>query len=412
MRKALVLGFGVSGKASAALLQKHGFQVVAADRKGVGLSNELGIEVALDRPDLSLDGVSLLLLSPGVDPNHPLVQRAKKLGIEIVGEIEWALRSMENRCVGITGTNGKTTTTLLIAHILNEAGRKAKAVGNNGVALSDYLLIPDPQEILALELSSFQLETAESCKLEGAVLLNVTPDHLDRHSSLRAYAAAKGRIEGCLKPKAPFFVADDVLAQYRDLFHNPCPFETSVKGQISSLEAIQKGIPERQNVEAAVALCKTLGLSDRECEAGLATFRKPPHRIEWVAEKKGVHYYNDSKGTNIDAVMHAVSLFPGSIVLLLGGVDKGASYAPWIEAFKGKVKQMIAYGQAAPKMEQELSPFFPFGRVETMGEAVRFAQAAAGSGDHVLLSPGCSSFDQFLNYAHRGDEFKRMVREL
>jgi UDP-N-acetylmuramoylalanine--D-glutamate ligase len=417
MRKALVVGFGVSGKACAAFLQTQGFQVLAVDRKAREISPEPGIELQIDAPEVSLEGISLVVVSPGVAPSHPILQRAEALKIETVGEIEWAFRSIQNRAVGITGTNGKTTTALLTAHLLNEAGRKAKAVGNNGVALSSYAIDPDPEDILVIELSSFQLETIHSKKLDAkkldaGVLLNITPDHLDRYPDLRAYAAAKGRMQACLKSNAPFFVADAVIAAYRDLFEQPLPFEREISEKSSPLEAIQKGLPEKQNIDAAIALSKAMGLTEEECAKGMQTFRKPPHRIEWVAKKKGVHYYNDSKGTNIDAVMHAMALFPGSVVLVLGGVDKGASYAPWIEAFQGKVKQMVAYGQAAPKMEQELSRFFPFVRVEKMVEAIQTAHLLAKEGDHVLFSPGCSSFDQFLNYAHRGDEFKRIVREV
>ena len=171
------------------------------------------------------------------------------------------------------------------------------------------------------------------------------------------------------------------------------------------------GMPEQENIRAAFAIAAYLGVTDDEFRRGLAAFRKPPHRIEWVAEIGGVSYYNDSKSSNIDSVMHAMALFKGPVVLIIGGVDKGASYRPWIEAFKGKVKKIVAYGQASLKMEHELADFFPFSRVQTLQEAVDGARAAARKNDIVLLSPGCSSFDQFRNYEHRGEEFKRLVKE-
>jgi UDP-N-acetylmuramoylalanine--D-glutamate ligase len=296
--------------------------------------------------------------------------------------------------------------------VLEHAGKRARAVGNIGVALSDYLLNPNPNEILVVELSSFQLETLQQKKLECAVYLNLTPDHLDRYATLHEYAAAKARIQECLAPDGMLFISKQVQSEYSSLFN---PKKTAVfdepVAQISSLQYTQSGMPEVQNIEASYAVCSRFGISRAVFDEALRLFKKPAHRIEWLGEINGVHYYDDSKGTNIDAVMHAVALLKGPLVLIIGGVDKGASYAPWVDALKGKVRLMVAYGQAAEKMEAELKGHFPLVRVGPFKEAVLRAKREAKRGEAVLLSPGCSSFDQHKNYAHRGEEFKHLVMQ-
>jgi len=406
MAKVIVLGYGVSGKASAALLRAQGIDVIAIDRNP-------SENVFLDRPDFPLEGVSQVVRSPGIAPSHPIVARALAQSIEVVGETELAFRFLKNRAIGITGTNGKTTVTLLVEHVLNVSGIQARAVGNIGVALSEYLLAPDPNDLLVIELSSFQLETLNEKKLQAAVYLNLTPDHLDRYSSMEAYAAAKAKIQDC---SHKLFVSDQVANEYGHLlkpgFHL---FEHKLKETIASiswLEYIQLGAPERQNVQAAEALCAEFGVGKKQFLEALKQFKKPHHRIEWIGEMGGVHYINDSKGTNVDAVLHAIDLFKGPVVLIAGGVDKGASYAPWIEKFQGIVKKIIAYGQAASKMEGELASFFPFEKVDKFECAFNRASAAAVRGDCVLLSPGCSSYDQFPNYEYRGDAFRKKFNSL
>ena len=421
----LVLGLGISGMASAAFLLKRGEGVVAVDRHAARLKTSsevepllaLGLKLFSDEQDLPLDSISKVILSPGVPPTHPLVLKANKMGIEVIGEIEMALRSIKNRCVAVTGTNGKTTTVLLIAHILNSAGIAARALGNVGDSLAGYLLDPEEKEVLVLELSSFQLETMGTKCLEGAVILNITPDHLDRYPSIREYAAAKFKIGDCLLPGKVLWISRQIEEEFGlkgERFDPTADYEPWTEEKLrahSKIRSIQLGMPERQNIQAAYAICHTLGVSKMEFARGLETFRKPEHRIEWVAEKNGILFYNDSKATNIDSVMHAVNLFEEPIILLAGGVDKGASYTPWIDCFKKKVKMIIAFGQAASKMESELASAFPFRRTATMKEAIELSLQWAEKGTSVLLSPGCSSFDQFRNYEHRGDEFKRLVRE-
>jgi len=402
--KTLVIGYGVSGKAATAFLRSIGREVVSVDKKG-------GDGVLLDSADLSLDGFDQVILSPGVPQSHPLVQKALQRGIEIIGEIELGFRHLKNRCFGITGSNGKTTTVLLTTHILNSAGVKGRALGNVGDSLCGYLVEGDPSEVLVVELSSFQLETLQAKRLEAAIVLNITPNHLDRHASMQIYAGAKARIHECLIEGGELFVSQQVEGEFGALFGDAKVFEKDID-LINKLSYIKLDMPSKQSVQAAYLLCKRCGVTDVDFLNGLQTFKKPPHRIEWVAEIDGVAYYNDSKSSNIDSVMHAVGRFDGPLVLIVGGVHKGSSYRPWVEKFKGKVRHIIAYGKAAPIMEFELAPHFSFHAVDRFADAVMLAKAEAKKQETVLLSPGCSSYDQFENYERRGDSFKRLVRKL
>jgi UDP-N-acetylmuramoylalanine--D-glutamate ligase len=444
--KALVIGYGKSGKSAAAFLKKRGYEVIAVDRKEQG--------VLPDSADLPLDGISLAILSPGIPQSHPLVQKVLKANIELIGEMELGFRFLKNRCFGITGSNGKTTAVLLAAHLLNEAGKKARALGNVGEPLTSY--DPDPDEILILELSSFQLESLESRRLDAAFVLNITPNHLDRYGEMEPYVKAKARIQNCLKEGGELFVSTQVLKDFGSYFPGAKNFEVDYTESESRIEICQGGAPNlrkaqptpkqpnlnklgdagelkfggcptmaepilesravyteifmasRHSVQTALLICQRCGVTDLR---GLETFKRPAHRIEWVAEIGEVSYYNDSKASNIHAVLHAVEQFAGPLVLIVGGLHKGSSYKPWIEPLKGKVRKVIAYGQAAPLMELELASSLPFQKVEKFADAVKLAKIEAKQKDTVLLSPGCSSYDQFESFEKRGEEFKRLVRE-
>lgn len=416
MQKTIViLGLGISGKASAAFLLAKGERVIGADRNADRMKGDSsivrlmqqGMELVSD--DAKIDS-NQIILSPGIPSTHPMVQRARNGGIEVIGEIEMGFRYLKNRAVGVTGTNGKTTTVMLIAHLLQSAGMKARALGNIGASLAEYLLHPDPDEILVIELSSFQLETASTPALESAAILNITPNHLNWHPTLEDYARAKARIGLCVK-NGPLFVSNQAAKEYSSLFETLTLFDQETVAPNSQLRYIMRGLPERKNVEAAFAFCAYFGIDRELCERNLETFKKPSHRIEWVAKKNHVSYFNDSKASNIHAVMHAVSLFETPLVLIAGGVHKGASYSPWIAPFRGKVKGIVAFGEASGQMEAELSRDFPVFRVNNLEEAVLKASKLALENEIVLLSPGCSSYDQFRSFEHRGDEFKRIVRE-
>lgn len=438
MQKALVLGFGISGRAAATLLIKKGWQVTATDQNVHTLCDlpdvrtllELGLELFHQEESLDLSVFKLAVISPGIPPTLPLVRRLNELGIEVVGEIELAFRELRQPVIAITGTNGKTTVTHLISHILNASGRKARPLGNVGVPLSSELSFLCEDEIVVAELSSFQLETLEAPVIRSGVILNITPDHLDRYQSMDDYAAAKIRMKDCMQNEGFFLVEDRAFREFQSLFGNfPCQrygyglsldFGTDLefvyhRGQRKMVlpHPLQGSRShDLENFMAAFAICYQWGVIPEEIGLHYATFQKPPHRIEFVTEIEGVRFYDDSKGTNIDAVIRAVERIQGPIVLIAGGVDKGAPYTPWIEGFRGKVKAVIAIGQSASMIERDLKNALSVYRCDTLQTAVQKAFSEAVSGDSVLLSPGCSSFDMFKDYAHRGAEFQRIVRGL
>lgn len=404
-KKALVVGWGVSGKAAALFLLSLGYEVCAADRK---IPEHLlqDVQFFQEKEVGALDQFSLLVLSPGVPLTHFLPVQAQKDGVEIVGEAELAFRYLRQKAVAITGTNGKTTVTSLVEHVLRSCGKKAKAVGNIGTALTEYALKADPEEIAVVELSSYQLETLESSPFMAAVLLNITPDHLDRYPSLEEYAQAKVKIEKSLQPQGTLYVYEEAAKEYSSLFTKP------FVSFIGESDWIPLEGHELVNATAAWLLCAKFGVTKPEFTQALQTFQKPSHRIEFVKEIAGVQYYDDSKGTNVDAVIKAVASMKGSVVLIAGGVDKGSSYLPWKEAFQGKVKSLLVIGESAKKIEEELNSSFSINVLASLEDAVRKAAKIAESGDCVLLSPGCSSFDMFRDYVHRGQEFQRYVCSL
>lgn len=389
--KSVILGFGISGRSAAAFLLKQGHRVLALDQKGASLGNSLqGVDLYLDDP-CHLDGASELILSPGIPFTHPVVLEAKRRGIPVVGEAELAFRHLQNRCIGVTGSNGKTTTTLLMTHVLNFANIPAKALGNVGVGLTSYLLNPDLHETLIIELSSFQIEALQTPRLQSAIVLNIFENHLDRYASMQEYAGAKMRIQNILLPGGTLFFPPSVFQTYGALAPNATV------------------VSEESNLSLAFAVLQTLGISEEIFSQALSTFTPPPHRREEVATIDGVIYYNDSKASNVVSVLYAVSHMARPVVLIVGGTDKGSCYTPWIHGFKGRVKHIFAYGLAADKIEKELNCAFPLTKVGPFAEAVDGARSLATRGDAVLLSPGCASYDQFRNFEHRGEVFKQMV---
>ena len=415
MRQVAILGLGISGRAAARFLLQRGAFVIAIDKQSEKLcthpevSGLMAKGLLLQGEGAPMPAISELIVSPGIPWTHPIIQRAMGQGIEVMGEVELAFRSLSNRCIGITGSNGKTTTTLLTTHLLNCAGKKARALGNVGVGLSGYLLNPDPEEILIIELSSFQLETLHARALDAAIILNITPNHLDRHPTMAEYVHAKLSIQQRIKPGGSLWVSRQIAQDYGAHLSAYTLYDTGPMVWNSSSR--EQGMAEPENIQAAWTIAQAWGVSQNAARIALPSFHKPPHRIEWVADIAGVSYYNDSKSSNIHSVIHAVRLFEAPIVLIVGGTDKGASYRPWIEACQKKVGQMIAYGAAAEKIEAELGHAFPLAKKGPFQEAVFAARQMAKEGEVVLLSPGCSSYDQFCSYEERGDVFKRIVRE-
>lgn len=426
-KKVLVLGMGLSGVSAAKFLLSKGAIVYGYDQN-VSLVKALSGLIVADE-GLDLQGFDLVVVSPGISPKEKFYAKALKLGIEVIGEIELGARYLNNPCIGITGTNGKTTVTLLVEHVLKCAGKKAFAVGNVGKPLTAYLLEnPDNNDILVIELSSYQIETL-SCKiLDAAVILNITPDHLDRYLNINDYAKAKIKIMHCLKV-SNLLVHEACFNEFKDVFQGTdvqrfgCDLLNDLYTDLENvyfngkfeykLPVSMKGnfSYEIENMMAAFALVRNFVTPVQFLE-GYLSFKKPPHRLEFVKQVNLVTYYDDSKGTNIDAVMKAVACLKNPIYLIAGGVDKGASYRPWIDVFNGKVKAVFAIGQAANKIKNELFPDIEVEIVETLEMAVKKAASVAVSGDSVLLSPGCSSFDMFKDYKDRGNAFKRCVNLL
>lgn len=432
-KKVLVLGLGVSGKSAMSFLLKMGADVTGVDsKKEVLLQPEVVALKAHLFHDLDfhdMETIDLLVISPGIPKTHPLYQKALELGIEIIGEIELACRYLKGKCVAITGTNGKTTVTLLVEHILKQAGIHAKALGNMGVPLTSELLLDSTIDVYVLELSSYQLETMQAKIIDAAVILNITPDHLDRYDNMDEYAKAKIHIKECLKKEGVLFVEDRCYQEFKPLFQECVPFTYgySEKNWISSdlvhlsyqhkIEAmlpseLRKKSHDLENTMAAYALCRTLNVSPDLIMSGLTSFKKPSHRIQYVKTLNGIHFYDDSKGTNIDAVIRAVDAVEGPIILIAGGVEKGFPYTSWIKSFKDKVHLVCAIGQARENIKKDLSPHIEVMFFNTLEEATHYAYEKSEPGQTVLLSPGCSSFDMFKDYAHRGKEFQRVVNQL
>lgn len=430
----LVIGLGVSGVAAVHFLLDRGAHVHGVDRNSAPLEahnlQARGATVGLDSDAIDIGRFDLVVVSPGIPHTHSLYLAAQAAGIETIGELELGCRFVKQRMIGITGTNGKTTVTLLVAHVLNHDGyQKAKALGNVGVPLTKEIDAAEADDILVVELSSYQLDTLNTPVLDAAVILNITPDHLDRYHNMEAYALAKFHIGTCLKKGAPLYIEKSTMQNYGHLVNLRSAYTYGYEQQdaiftdlqelfvndqkVASLPTAYRGkrSHDLENVMAAYALCQTFGITPSQFFTALASFKKPSHRIEFVAERGGVSYYDDSKGTNIDAVIRAVEQMQGRVVVIAGGVDKGSAYTPWIEAFQGKVKAICAIGHAAAKIEQQLSHAIPVTVHESLEEAVHAASSLADAGENVLLSPGCSSFDMFRDYVHRGEEFQRLVKE-
>jgi len=383
-----VLGLARSGRASTAALERRGLEVVRADR-------ELGND-----SDLSLlERVGLVVKSPGVPGEAPLVSAARERGIPVWSEIELASRLLPNPIVGVTGTNGKTTTAEWLGFILG-----APVAGNVGRALSELDGELGPDELVVVELSSFQLEDIVRFRPQIAVLLNLEPDHLDRHGSFEAYRAAKLRI-------FENQTESDTAVVPRDLDHkvrarrvefaadDPLPAEPALRG-----------LHNRENAAAATAAARAAGATNEQIARGLREFNGVPHRLELVGERNGVGYVNDSKATNVAATLRALAAYEDTPVrLILGGSRKGEDFAPLAAALGPNIRAVYVIGETAVELARAIPDTIHSGDLVT---AVDRAAAAAQPGEVVLLSPACASYDQFRDFEQRGEEFKRLVANL
>ena len=442
----LVLGLGRSGMAAASLLQRDGAHVVVRDESEtdelVARANqlrELGVRVELGNHFDTTARFDFAVVSPGIAPGRPVVTELQRKKTPVLSELELAYRFCLCPIVAITGTNGKTTTTELINLMLEIAGKRAVAAGNIGNALSSAAEQSAGLDALVVETSSFQLEAIEQFRPNVAIWLNLTPDHIDRHGSMEEYAWAKARIFMNQTADDVAIVSVEVLHWLSRLGLQPKSrlITISAYGQEADLwvdwkdgqtiwcrlpecngilmtmdEANLRGLHNAENILATFAAGLAMQLPVSAMREALAMYCPQPHRCEVVAAKNGVTFINDSKATNVDAVEKALRSLPGPVVLIAGGRDKGLNFSVLKEVIAEKVKLAVLIGETQDKLDRAWGEVTPCERAGTMGEAVRMAASHARSGDTVLLSPACASFDMFQNYEHRGDEFKKEVLAL
>ena len=383
-----MLGLGRSGLAAAAALERRGIEVVRADRQ---LGN--------DGDPALLDGVGILVKSPGVPGEAELVAAARDHDVPVWSEVELGHRLLPNPIAGITGTNGKTTTAEWLGFVLG-----APVAGNVGRALTELDGQVDPEQLVVCELSSFQLEDIHEFRPRIAVLLNLEPDHLDRHHSFEAYRAAKLRIFENQTPQ-------DAAVVPRDLDHTlrARRIEFSADDALPAEPAL-RGRHNRENAAAVTAAARAAGASEERIAAGLREFTGVPHRLELVAERRGVRYVNDSKATNVAAALRALAAYEDEPVrLILGGSRKGEDFAPLAAALGPNVGAVYVIGETAEELARAIPDTIRAGDLAT---AVERAAAAAQPGEVVLLSPACASYDQFRDFEERGEEFRRLVENL
>jgi UDP-N-acetylmuramoylalanine--D-glutamate ligase len=443
-----VIGLGKSGIAAAKLLAERGALVRAADLRPRGELAAAAAALAGSAVEILAGGhaptlveaADLVVTSPGVPAQAPVLAAAREAGLPVWAEVELAFRFLQGRVIGITGSNGKSTTTAMTGSVLRAAGLPGGTGGNLGTPLASLLTQDDPNAVHAIELSSFQLEGISTFRARVAVMVNLSPDHLDRHGSLEAYAAAKARLlETQETEDAAVLNADDPESRR---------FERTVRGRafhFSTREAVTRGacveggmlvlrgvpghpgtlsllpvsslpVPGEHNVANALAAalaCALVGVPAEGIARGLAGFQALPHRLQKVARVGSVDYYDDSKATNLDATARALASFaPASVLLILGGKDKGADWRSLAPLAQRQARKVLLVGEAAPVIRGALDGLLPLEDCGTVPVAVRAAAASARPGDVVLLAPGCASFDQYRNFEERGDDFARAVAGL
>jgi len=442
-KRLLVVGLARTGVATALFGAAHGALVTATESR---TEAEIGERV----PQLRNAGVTLelgghqektflqqdlIVPSPGVPADFPLLLAARDKGITIWSEVELAYRFLHGTLVGITGSNGKTTTTALVEHILKTAAFPTMLAGNIGTPLISCVENTKRNTITVVELSSFQLELIETFRLNISLFLNLTPDHLDRHGSMSTYGAAKARIfenqteedaailnadDHAVTPYAParprlyWFSRKQRVAQGAYLRGDDIVFrhEGAEETVLTRGEITLVGGHNLENVLAAVVAARLAGATAQAVAKGIRSFAGVEHRLEFVAEVNGVRYYNDSKATNVDATLKAIDAFPGRILIILGGKDKGSDYTVLQNRLREKAILALLIGAASEKIEKQIAGSVVIERAGTLEKAVEIASHVARPDDVVLLAPACASFDQFENYEHRGRVFKDLVRQV
>jgi UDP-N-acetylmuramoylalanine--D-glutamate ligase len=444
-KRVLVVGLGKSGIAAARFLKARGAQVTVSDIRPAGLISELpalldaGIMVETGSHGiLTFRRQDLIVVSPGVPSNTPELTTVRAMGIPIIGELELGSEFLQGQVVAITGSNGKTTTTTLIGEIFKASGKPTLVGGNIGRPVVDMVAESTPGTWSVLEVSSFQLETIQAFKARIALVLNITPDHLDRHGSFEAYAAAKTRITEnqnsddflilnaedeptklvAAKTKAQiyWFSPRRQVKQGAFVHGESILFRAKEGGDVEPIMPVAEiplaGAHNVENVLAAVCAARLAEVEAHVIREAVAAFHAVEHRLEFVRELNGVRWFNDSKATNVDATAKAIEAFPGGIWLILGGKDKDSNYSTLSPLLHARVRAVITIGSAAEKIESQLAGVVKIERTGTMERAVAWARNEAKAGDVVLLAPACASFDQFENYEHRGRVFKQLVGAL
>jgi UDP-N-acetylmuramoylalanine--D-glutamate ligase len=443
----LVVGIKRSGLGAIELLRKRGARIRAMDEQNPSAEEQarlgaLGIGVAAQSAaNIHNQGrdPDLIVLSPGVPFDTLPFAEARERGVPVIGEVELASYFLKGPVIGITGSNGKTTTTALTGHLLKECGIACQVGGNIGKAVTSVVDSSAEDQWNVLELSSFQLETISSFRAHIGACLNITPDHLDRHITVEQYAAAKRRLfETQVAGDFAVLNYDDRICQEFASHTRAEVFWFSSAGPVPQGVALEnedllycgqaflkrnkiklRGLHNVENVMAATLISHLAGASLDELGAAVETFPGVEHRIEFVRNLDGVDYYNDSKATNVDATLKAIAAFPGKIWIILGGKDKGSDYGPLRKPLRERGKGALLIGAAAPYpyaaaplIETSLKGVLPITECGTLATAVQYARQNAESGDVVLLAPACASFDQFQNYEERGNTFKQLVQEL
>ncbi len=445
-KKVIVFGLGVTGRWAAAWLASLGASVRVADSRSRDQLDQESCE-EMDRLGIPLEtgphgpdqvaGADLVVLSPGVSQDLPVLRHARESGIPVKGEMELASRFVTSPIIAVTGTNGKSTVTSLIGHILKEAGADVFVGGNLGMPLSALAASGAEPDWAVVEVSSFQLDTAETFQPEISVILNITPDHLDRYLDFEAYARAKMKIfarqsagqflvlndddpvaAGAAPPEGVAVIRYGIEeAPHRQAFKDggKVKLRSPAGGEcayVSIGASVLRGLRNAENIMASGLVARLLGVETGIVQRAVDRFKGLPHRMELVARHEGVAFYNDSKATNVAAAAGSVSGIESPLILIAGGVHKGASYGPLVDAARGSVKFAVFMGPASDMLAGAFEGVAPFELAADMTEAVAKAAARAVPGDAVLLAPACSSFDMFTDYCHRGRVFTEAVKRL
>lgn len=445
-KRVLVFGSGISGIGAARILEEQGAAVTLYDGNDKldvekireRMKKETRTEIVLGEfPEVLLDKLDMVILSPGVPTDLPVINRMRERGIPVIGEIELAYQLGRGDVLAVTGTNGKTTTTALLGEIMKNYRDSAFVVGNIGIPYTNVVEDTRDDSVIVAEMSSFQLESIKEFRPRVSAILNITPDHLDRHHTMDAYIEAKmnvaknqGAEDVCvlnyedqvlrefgktLSAKVLYFSSQRTLDKGIYLENGNIIYRNPNECTVCSVKELKLlGTHNYENVMAAVAMAASYGVPMESIRKTIRDFAGVEHRIEFVAEKNGVAYYNDSKGTNPDAAIKGIQAMERPTLLIGGGYDKKSSYGEWIDSFEGKVKKLLLIGATREKIAEEAKErgFTSVILLDTFEDAVLTAAKLAKPGDAVLLSPACASWGMFKNYEERGDKFKEIVNSL